>query len=87
MSPSLLQIQLALGPESSISVGWQKKDVKMSAAGELKVHLFFFISKLKAHLCLIFFEHVKLFFPEKLMILLKKGDTMEAENCIIITLL
>jgi DnaJ family protein C protein 11 len=29
-------IQLALGPESSISVGWQKKDVKMSAAGELK---------------------------------------------------
>ncbi|EEF33453.1 chaperone protein dnaJ 13 [Ricinus communis] len=30
-------IQLLLGPESSISVGWQKKDEKMSAAGELKI--------------------------------------------------
>ncbi|XP_059440949.1 chaperone protein dnaJ 13-like [Corylus avellana] len=29
-------IQLALGPESSIAVGWKMKDVKMSAAGELK---------------------------------------------------
>ncbi|XP_043809896.1 chaperone protein dnaJ 13 isoform X2 [Manihot esculenta] len=30
-------IQLLLGPESSITVGWQKKDEKMSAAGELKI--------------------------------------------------
>ncbi|KAF2313079.1 hypothetical protein GH714_009129 [Hevea brasiliensis] len=30
-------IQLLLGPESSIAVGWQKKDEKMSAAGELKI--------------------------------------------------
>ncbi|KAI4377911.1 hypothetical protein MLD38_015467 [Melastoma candidum] len=29
-------IELILGPESSISVGWQKKDEKMSAAGEVK---------------------------------------------------
>ena len=29
-----------LGPESSIAVGWQKKDEKMNAAGELKVHRF-----------------------------------------------
>ncbi|CAL5442037.1 unnamed protein product [Camellia sinensis] len=29
-------IQLALGPESSIAVGWQKKEEKMSAAGEIK---------------------------------------------------
>ncbi|KAK9274933.1 hypothetical protein L1049_022188 [Liquidambar formosana] len=29
-------IQLALGPESSIGVGWQKKEEKMSAAGEVK---------------------------------------------------
>ncbi|KAJ4957348.1 hypothetical protein NE237_014131 [Protea cynaroides] len=29
-------IQLVLGPESSIAVGWQKKDEKTSAAGELK---------------------------------------------------
>ena len=36
---SLSQIQLALGPESSIAVGWKMKDVKMSAAGELKVHM------------------------------------------------
>ena len=35
------QIQLALGPESSIAVGWQKKEVKMSASGELKVGLGF----------------------------------------------
>lgn len=32
-----LQIQLVLGPESSIAVGWQKREEKMSAAGELKV--------------------------------------------------
>ncbi|OAY60024.1 hypothetical protein MANES_01G080300v8 [Manihot esculenta] len=30
-------VQLFLGPESSITVGWQKKDEKMSAAGELKI--------------------------------------------------
>ncbi|XP_030538197.1 chaperone protein dnaJ 13 [Rhodamnia argentea] len=30
-------IQLVLGPESSITVGWQKKEEKMSAAGELKL--------------------------------------------------
>ncbi|EXC28306.1 Chaperone protein dnaJ 13 [Morus notabilis] len=30
-------IQLGLGPESSISVGWQKKSEKMSAAGEVKL--------------------------------------------------
>ncbi|PON93020.1 Terminal organelle assembly protein [Trema orientale] len=29
-------IQLGLGPESSISVGWQRKAEKMSAAGEVK---------------------------------------------------
>ncbi|XP_010264286.1 PREDICTED: chaperone protein dnaJ 13 [Nelumbo nucifera] len=29
-------IQLALGTESSIAVGWQKKDEKMAVAGELK---------------------------------------------------
>ncbi|KAF3448336.1 hypothetical protein FNV43_RR09049 [Rhamnella rubrinervis] len=29
-------IQLALGPESSISVGWQRKEKKNSAAGEVK---------------------------------------------------
>lgn len=30
-------IQLLLGMESSISVGWRKKDERMSAAGELKI--------------------------------------------------
>lgn len=30
-------IQLVLGPESSIAVGWQKREEKMSAAGELKL--------------------------------------------------
>uniref|UniRef100_A0A2P2LJT1 Uncharacterized protein MANES_01G080300 n=1 Tax=Rhizophora mucronata TaxID=61149 RepID=A0A2P2LJT1_RHIMU len=30
-------IQLVLGPESSIAVGWQKKDTNMSAAGALKI--------------------------------------------------
>lgn len=35
------QIQLALGPESSVAVGWQKKEEKMSASGELKVGLDF----------------------------------------------
>ncbi|XP_059657549.1 chaperone protein dnaJ 13 [Cornus florida] len=29
-------IQLVLGPESSVAVGWQKKEEKMSAAGEIK---------------------------------------------------
>ncbi|KAJ6828571.1 chaperone protein dnaJ 13 [Iris pallida] len=33
---SVGNIQLVLGPESSIAVGWQKKDEKTSAAGELK---------------------------------------------------
>jgi len=56
LSLSLLQIQLAVGPESSIAVGWQKKEEKMSAAGEVKVHL-----------CLLLFEHVKIFFPESLL--------------------
>jgi DnaJ family protein C protein 11 len=32
-------IQLALGTDSSISVGWQKKDEKNSAAGDVKVIL------------------------------------------------
>jgi hypothetical protein len=31
------QIQLVLGDESSISVGWQKKDEKSTATGEVKV--------------------------------------------------
>jgi hypothetical protein len=31
------QIQLVLGDESSISVGWQKKDEKRTATGEVKV--------------------------------------------------
>ncbi|OVA13412.1 DnaJ domain [Macleaya cordata] len=35
-------IQLALGVESSIAVGWQKKDEKLSAAGELKFGTSFF---------------------------------------------
>ncbi|OMO52451.1 hypothetical protein COLO4_37182 [Corchorus olitorius] len=30
-------IELILGPESAIGVGWQKKDEKMSAAGEVKI--------------------------------------------------
>ncbi|KAH7864502.1 hypothetical protein Vadar_030230 [Vaccinium darrowii] len=30
-------IQLVLGPESSVAVGWQKKEEKMSAAGEVKI--------------------------------------------------
>ncbi|GFQ04014.1 chaperone protein Dnaj 13 [Phtheirospermum japonicum] len=30
-------IQLSLGPESSISVGWRKKEQKMSASGEIKI--------------------------------------------------
>jgi DnaJ family protein C protein 11 len=42
---SIFQIQLLLGPESSIAVGWQKKHEKMSASGELKVHLIAFSSK------------------------------------------
>jgi hypothetical protein len=33
-----LQIQLVLGDESSISVGWQKKDEKRTATGEIKVN-------------------------------------------------
>lgn len=35
-----IQIQLLLGTESSIAVGWQKKEEKMSAAGEIKVSKF-----------------------------------------------
>ncbi|KAK6935181.1 DnaJ-like protein C11, C-terminal [Dillenia turbinata] len=31
-------IQLVLGSESAVSVGWQKKEERMSAAGELKSH-------------------------------------------------
>jgi len=34
-----LQIQLILGDDSSISVGWQKKDEKSTATGEIKVNL------------------------------------------------
>lgn len=34
------QIQLVLGRDSSIAVGWQKKDDKSSAAGEVKVFFF-----------------------------------------------
>ncbi|XP_009619526.1 chaperone protein dnaJ 13 isoform X1 [Nicotiana tabacum] len=30
-------IQLSLGPESSIAVGWQKKEQKRSASGEIKI--------------------------------------------------
>ncbi|KAK4422890.1 Chaperone protein dnaJ 13 [Sesamum alatum] len=30
-------IQLSLGPESSIGVGWRKKEKKMSAGGEIKI--------------------------------------------------
>ncbi|CAL0331697.1 unnamed protein product [Lupinus luteus] len=30
-------IQLALGPQSSIAVGWQKKDERRSASGEVKI--------------------------------------------------
>ncbi|KAK6118949.1 hypothetical protein DH2020_047310 [Rehmannia glutinosa] len=30
-------IQLSLGPESSIGVGWRKKEQKMSASGEIKI--------------------------------------------------
>lgn len=37
-APASWQIQLGLGPESSISVGWQKKAENMSAAGEVKVY-------------------------------------------------
>ena len=33
------QIQLVLGTESNIAVGWQKKEEKTSASGELKVPL------------------------------------------------
>ncbi|KAJ7944746.1 putative Chaperone protein dnaJ [Quillaja saponaria] len=49
-------ILLALGSESSIAVGWQKKDEKMSANGELKVRPLFLL------------KHVKLFFlkPDKI---------------------
>jgi DnaJ family protein C protein 11 len=42
---SIFQIQLLLGPESSIAVGWQKKEEKMSASGELKVHLITFSTR------------------------------------------
>lgn len=33
------QIQLALGSDTSIAVGWQKKEQKISASGEIKVVL------------------------------------------------
>ncbi len=58
LPPSLSQIQLALGPESSIAVGWKMKDVKMSGAGELKVHMW-------GSCCL---SMLKLFFQEEFMI-------------------
>ncbi|KAK1305068.1 hypothetical protein QJS10_CPB11g00356 [Acorus calamus] len=34
-----LQIQLELGEESSIAVGWQKKDEKTSASGDIKLKI------------------------------------------------
>lgn len=72
LSLSLLQIQLAVGPESSIAVGWQKKEEKMSAAGEVKVHL-----------CLLLFEHAK-FFSQKAYYTFKKGP-YHGDRKIIIT--
>lgn len=38
LDPCFVQIQLVLGTESSIAVGWQKRDEKTSAAGEVKVY-------------------------------------------------
>lgn len=55
-SSSFLQIQLLLGQESAISVGWQKKDERMSAVGEIKVSLFFlFIAQKWLHRCTYLF--------------------------------
>lgn len=45
----VFQIQLLLGIESSISVGWQKKDERMSAAGELKVNALLLFSMQNSH--------------------------------------
>lgn len=36
----ILQIQLSLGEESSIGIGWRKKEQKVSASGEIKVASF-----------------------------------------------
>ena len=44
---SFLQIQLVLGPESAVAVGWQKKEEKMSAAAEIKVHLLFLFNQVE----------------------------------------
>ena len=54
------QIQLALGPESSVAVGWQKKEEKMSASGELKVGLDFLFK-----LATTISRKGIIFFPEK----------------------
>lgn len=35
----IIQIELALGTDTSIAVGWRKKEQKMSAAGNIKVLL------------------------------------------------
>lgn len=51
--PLLCQIQLVLGTESSIGVGWQKKEEKMSAAGEVKVRLYFKASLRRLHSSLL----------------------------------
>lgn len=40
----VFQIQLELGSDTSIAVGWQKKDQKISAAAEIKVVLAIFFS-------------------------------------------
>lgn len=40
----VFQIQLELGSDTSIAVGWQKKDQKISAAAEFKVVLAIFFS-------------------------------------------
>jgi hypothetical protein len=37
----VFQIQLMLGSQSSVAVGWQKKDEKRTATGEVKVLLCF----------------------------------------------
>lgn len=55
-SSSFFQIQLLLGVESAISVGWEKKDERMSAVGEIKVSLFFlFIVRKWLHRCTYLF--------------------------------
>lgn len=35
------QIQLVLGRESSIGVGWRREDKRLTASGEVKVCFFF----------------------------------------------